>query len=100
MPAIEVESVVRERYRQGAQERVADLCCPVSYDPRYLAAIPQEVLERDAPGSALILRVTRLTISIGGALAVLAIAAKVLRIEEFAEAAEMVTARVRKLLDH
>lgn len=47
MPAIEVESVVRERYRQGAQERVADLCCPVSYDPRYLAAIPQEVLERD-----------------------------------------------------
>jgi hypothetical protein len=31
---------------------------------------------------------------------VLAIAAKVLRIEEFAEAAEMVTARVRKLLDH
>jgi SAM-dependent methyltransferase len=47
MSAIEVESVVRERYRQGAQERVADLCCPVSYDPRYLAAIPQEVLERD-----------------------------------------------------
>jgi len=47
MPAIEVESVVRERYRQGAQKRVADLCCPVSYDPRYLAAIPQEVLERD-----------------------------------------------------
>jgi putative peptidoglycan lipid II flippase len=60
----------------------------------------QEVMERAAPGSALILRVTRLTISIGGALAVLAIAAKVLRIEEFAEAAEMVTARVRKLLDH
>jgi len=47
MPAMEVETVVRERYRQGAQERVADLCCPVSYDPRYLAAIPQEVLERD-----------------------------------------------------
>jgi ubiquinone/menaquinone biosynthesis C-methylase UbiE len=47
MSAMEVESVVRERYRQGAQERVADLCCPVSYNPRYLAAIPQEVLERD-----------------------------------------------------
>jgi SAM-dependent methyltransferase len=45
--SMEVESVVRERYRQGAQERVADLCCPVDYDPRYLAAIPQEVLERD-----------------------------------------------------
>jgi putative peptidoglycan lipid II flippase len=60
----------------------------------------QEVMERAAPGTALILRVTRLTISIGGALAVLAIAAKVLRIEEFAEAAEMVGARVRKLLNH
>jgi SAM-dependent methyltransferase len=44
---MEVESIVRDRYRQGAQERVADLCCPVSYDPRYLAAIPAEVLERD-----------------------------------------------------
>src|SRR5436190_3435325 len=47
MPSMEVESIVRDRYRQGAQERVADLCCPVSYDPRYLAAIPTEVLERD-----------------------------------------------------
>ena len=45
--AIEVETVVRDRYRQGAQERVQDLCCPVEYDPRYLAAIPEEVLERD-----------------------------------------------------
>lgn len=45
--AIEVENVVRDRYRQGAQERVEDLCCPVEYDPRYLAAIPEEVLERD-----------------------------------------------------
>jgi arsenite methyltransferase len=47
MVGMEVEDVVRERYRQGAQERVADLCCPVDYDPRYLAVIPQEVLERD-----------------------------------------------------
>jgi arsenite methyltransferase len=45
--AIEVETVVRDRYRQGAQERVQDLCCPVDYDPRYLAVIPEEVLERD-----------------------------------------------------
>ena len=44
---IETENVVRDRYRQGAQERVEDLCCPVEYDPRYLAAIPEEVLERD-----------------------------------------------------
>jgi arsenite methyltransferase len=44
---LDVETVVRERYREGAQERVADLCCPVDYDPRYLAIIPEEVLERD-----------------------------------------------------
>jgi arsenite methyltransferase len=47
MSSIAVETVVKERYSQGAQERVADLCCPVDYDPRYLAAIPEEVLERD-----------------------------------------------------
>jgi len=47
MVSMAVEDVVRERYRQGAQERVANLCCPVDYDPRYLAAIPAEVLERD-----------------------------------------------------
>ena len=47
MPTLEVEDVVRERYQQGARERVADLCCPVDYDPRYLAVIPEEVLERD-----------------------------------------------------
>lgn len=42
-----VEDVVKDRYRQGAQERVVDLCCPVDYDPRYLKVIPEEVLERD-----------------------------------------------------
>jgi arsenite methyltransferase len=47
MALIEVETVVKERYRQGARERVDDLCCPVDYDPRYLAAIPEEVLLRD-----------------------------------------------------
>lgn len=47
MALLEVEDVVKDRYRHGAQERVADLCCPVDYDPRYLAVIPAEVLERD-----------------------------------------------------
>ena len=42
-----VEDIVKDRYRQGASERVADLCCPVDYDPRYLAVIPDEVIERD-----------------------------------------------------
>ncbi len=45
--ALNVETIVRERYRQGAGERVAELCCPVDYDPKYLAVIPEEVLERD-----------------------------------------------------
>jgi SAM-dependent methyltransferase len=42
-----VEASVRERYAEGASRPVAELCCPVDYDPRYLEAIPTEVLERD-----------------------------------------------------
>ncbi len=44
--AIDVERVVSERYAKGASRREESLCCPVEYDPRYLEAIPQEVLER------------------------------------------------------
>ncbi|MBA3708552.1 MAG: methyltransferase domain-containing protein [Planctomycetes bacterium] len=40
-------SAVQERYSAAAHEREAALCCPVDYDPRYLAAIPPEVIERD-----------------------------------------------------
>ncbi|MBZ0110887.1 MAG: methyltransferase domain-containing protein [Thermoanaerobaculia bacterium] len=52
IPAVEtavpsVETVVRERYREGAERAVPELCCPVQYDPKYLKAIPAEVLERD-----------------------------------------------------
>jgi len=47
MNVTSVEESVKERYRQGAQQRVIDLCCPVNYDPQYLKAIPQEVIERD-----------------------------------------------------
>ena len=42
-----VEKAVRERYSQGAQEREAALCCPVDYDPKFLKALPKEILERD-----------------------------------------------------
>ena len=42
-----VESQVRDRYREGAQTQVPELCCPVDYDPQYLKVIPEEVLERD-----------------------------------------------------
>ena len=44
---MEVENAVRERYSKGALERESELCCPVTYDPKYLEAIPKEVLERD-----------------------------------------------------
>jgi SAM-dependent methyltransferase len=45
--ALDVELAVRDRYRDGAQRQVAELCCPVDYDPRLLEAIPEEVLARD-----------------------------------------------------
>lgn len=44
---LDVEEAVRERYGAAAREREAALCCPVDYDPRWLEAIPPEVLERD-----------------------------------------------------
>lgn len=47
MTIANVEKVVQDRYGVGARERVADLCCPVDYDPSYLEVIPQEVLDRD-----------------------------------------------------
>src|SRR5690242_5100793 len=42
-----VEEEVRERYTNGARELQESLCCPVSYDPRYLEVIPHDVIERD-----------------------------------------------------
>jgi ubiquinone/menaquinone biosynthesis C-methylase UbiE len=41
------ETAVRARYGEAAHSVQPNLCCAVRYDPRYLAAIPQEVLERD-----------------------------------------------------
>ena len=38
---------VQQRYAAAAQAVEPALCCPVNYDPRYLAVIPEEVLERD-----------------------------------------------------
>jgi len=47
MSVANVEQVVKERYREGAETQVPELCCPIDYDPRYLSVIPDEVLERD-----------------------------------------------------
>lgn len=44
---LDVESAVRERYEGAAREPEAALCCPVSYDPKYLEVIPREILEKD-----------------------------------------------------
>lgn len=42
-----IETLVKDRYAAGAVKREEALCCPVSYDPKYLKLIPQEIIERD-----------------------------------------------------
>ena len=42
-----VENHVKERYAAGAEQVEAELCCPVSYDPKFLKVIPQEILDKD-----------------------------------------------------
>jgi len=44
---IDTESVVRARYGAAAHVKETALCCPVSYDPRYLERIPQEIRDKD-----------------------------------------------------
>jgi ubiquinone/menaquinone biosynthesis C-methylase UbiE len=44
---LDVERAVLERYVAGARGAEAEPCCQTDADPRYLAAIPREVLERD-----------------------------------------------------
>lgn len=44
---IDIEKAVESRYSDAARAPEATLCCPTKYDPRLLAAIPAEVLERD-----------------------------------------------------
>jgi arsenite methyltransferase len=44
---LDTEAAVRERYAKAARARQPKLCCPVTYDPGYLEAIPQEILEKD-----------------------------------------------------
>jgi ubiquinone/menaquinone biosynthesis C-methylase UbiE len=44
---IDVEAAVRQRYSGASRSTEPSLCCPVNYDPRYLAILPQELIERD-----------------------------------------------------
>ncbi|MCH7665508.1 MAG: methyltransferase domain-containing protein [Acidobacteria bacterium] len=47
MALANVEKAVKDRYRKGARNQAAELCCPVDYDPKHLEVIPKEVLDRD-----------------------------------------------------
>ena len=46
-PALNVEQAVRERYSSASQAQQPALCCPVSYDRKYLEVLPQELIDRD-----------------------------------------------------
>lgn len=41
------ESAVHDRYASAARQREEALCCPVEYAGDYLAAIPDDIIERD-----------------------------------------------------
>ena len=45
--SMNVEISILERYSEGAKQRQASLCCPVSYDNTLLAMLPDEIIERD-----------------------------------------------------
>ena len=42
-----LEHSVLDRYSEGAEERQADLCCPVDYDASLLKLLPKEIIEKD-----------------------------------------------------
>lgn len=44
---LNVEEAVRLRYEAGAKTAQKELCCAVSYDPKYLKVIPPEIIEKD-----------------------------------------------------
>lgn len=44
---LDFEKAVKDRYANGAQQQVPELCCPVVYNKKYLEILPQEILERD-----------------------------------------------------
>ncbi len=43
----DIETEVKTRYAAGAQEAEPALCCPVTYDAKYLKILPPEIIERD-----------------------------------------------------
>ena len=47
MPQFNIDLAVSERYSKAALRLEPALCCPVSYDARWLEVIPAEIQERD-----------------------------------------------------
>jgi SAM-dependent methyltransferase len=43
----EVEAIVKRRYAEVARKKEKNLCRPGSYDPKFLKAIPSEVIDKD-----------------------------------------------------
>lgn len=41
------ERAVFDRYQKAAKEKEPSLCCPISYNAKYLAVIPDEIMEKD-----------------------------------------------------
>ena len=44
---LDAEAAVHERYQKAARAKQPQLCCPTSYDPKFLKVIPQEILDKD-----------------------------------------------------
>ena len=44
---MDVQAEVLRRYSEGAEEKQAELCCPIDYDAALLKLLPQEIIERD-----------------------------------------------------
>lgn len=47
LDGLNVDAAVRERYSAAARAPQAQLCAPSHYDPRLLAVLPAEILQRD-----------------------------------------------------
>ena len=45
--SLQVERAVADRYSAASQAVESELCCPVTYETKYLDALPAELIERD-----------------------------------------------------
>lgn len=45
--SLQIEDAVQRRYSAASKQQEAELCCPVGYDPKLLAVIPQKIIDRD-----------------------------------------------------